>query len=90
MLILALRGRVSQQTLNQCWFNVGPASQTVDQHETNIGSIGPFEWLFSSSTFFFVKKVKVIQQKFDGEFFRLVSLTTGKNQTANRVRYNKT
>ena len=21
-----------QKTLNQCWFNIGPASETVDQH----------------------------------------------------------
>ena len=54
--------------------------------------LGPFEWLFSSSTFFRQKgqRSKVIHQKFDGEFFRLVSSTTEKNQTANRVRYNKT
>ena len=53
---------------------------------------GPFEWLFSSSTFFRQKgqRSKVIQQKFDGEFFRLVSSTTEKNQTANQVGYNKT
>ena len=25
-------------TLNQCWFNAGPASQTLDQHQNNIGS----------------------------------------------------
>ena len=55
-------------------------------------SIGPFEWLFSSATFFRQKgqRSKVIHQKFDGEFFCLVSSTTEKNQTANRVRYNKT
>ena len=49
-------------------------------------------WLFSSSTFFRQKghRSKVIQQKFDGEIFRLVSSTTEKNQTANRVGYNKT
>ena len=53
--------------------------------------IGPFEWLFLSSTFFRQKgqRSKVIHQKFDGEFFRLVSSTTETNQTANRVRYNK-
>ena len=50
-------------------------------------SLYPFEWLFSSSTFFRQKgqRSKVIQQKFDGEFFRLVTSTAGKNQTANRV-----
>ena len=36
------------------------------------------------------KRSKVIQQKIDGKFFRLVSSTTEKNQTANRVGYNKT
>ena len=43
-------------------------------------TIGPFEWLFSSSTFFRQKgqRSKVIQQKFDGNFFRLVSSTTEK------------
>ena len=55
-------------------------------------TLGPFEWLFSSSTFFLQRgqRSKDIQQKFDGEFFRLVSSTTEKNQTANRVRYYKT
>ena len=24
-------------TLNRCWFNAGPASQTMSQHKTNIG-----------------------------------------------------
>ena len=33
------RGTSSKpETLNQCWFNVGPASKTVGQHQTNIGS----------------------------------------------------
>ena len=40
--------------------------------------------------FFFAKRSEVIQRKFDGEFFRLVLSTTEKNQTANRVGYNKT
>ena len=53
-------------------------------------TIGPFKWLFSSSTFFLQKgqRSKVIQQKIEGEFFRLVSSTTKKNQTANGVGYN--
>ena len=56
------------------------------------GGNSPFEWLFSSSTFFRQKglRSKVIQQIFDGEFFSHVSSTTAKNQTANRVGYNKT
>ena len=36
------------------------------------------------------KRSKIIEQKFDGEFFRLVSSTREKNQTADRVGYNKT
>ena len=55
-------------------------------------TLGPFEWLFSSSTFFRQKgqMSKVIQQKIDGEFFRLALSTTEKNQAANQVGYNKT
>ena len=32
------RGRLhsKQETLHQCWFDVGPASKTIDQHQTNI------------------------------------------------------
>ena len=33
------------KTLNQCWFNVGPASQTVDEHYTNIDSTSCVRWV---------------------------------------------
>ena len=32
------------ETLNICCFNVGPASQTVGQHENNIGSMACVCW----------------------------------------------
>ena len=35
---LAKVGASKHETLVQCWFYVGPASQTLDQHETNIVS----------------------------------------------------
>ena len=38
---------------SQCWFNVGPASQRVDQHWTNIGSvcyIRPYIYMFQAIT----------------------------------------
>ena len=33
------------ETLNQYWFHVGPASQTVAQHETSIGSTFRVCWV---------------------------------------------
>ena len=29
---------IKHETLTQCWFNIGPASPTLRQHETSIGS----------------------------------------------------
>ena len=29
--------RPAQHTFIQCWFDVGPASQTLDRHQSNIG-----------------------------------------------------
>ena len=31
--------RCKHETLTRCWCDVGPASQTVDQHQSNIGSM---------------------------------------------------
>ena len=43
--------RCQHETLTQCWFYVGPASQTVAQHKANIGSIFcVFWWLQPLST----------------------------------------
>ena len=35
-------------TLSQCWFDVGPKSQTLGQHQTNIGSLYPSCWAILS------------------------------------------
>ena len=74
-----------QQTL--CEISSGKAFAELIRNQ-----LKSIEWLFSSLTFFRQKgqRSKVIQQKIDGEFSRLVSSTTEKNQTANRVGYNKT
>ena len=32
------------QCPNRCWFDVGPASQTLAQHETNIGLLYRAAW----------------------------------------------
>ena len=40
--------RILSDTLAQCWFNVGPASQTMVQHLTNIGSVYRADWVASS------------------------------------------
>ena len=45
-------------TLKQCWFNVGPASQTVGQHLTNIVSMRRVFWTEIKVGFFIIKKVK--------------------------------
>ena len=39
------------ETSSQCWFNVGPASQTVDQHKTKIGSMSHLCWSTDPNTF---------------------------------------
>ena len=72
---------ISRQTINEKKYRYIPVCAAGP-------TIGPFEWLFSSSTFFRQKsqRSEVIQQtKFDGVFFRLVSSTTRKNQTGNQV-----
>ena len=38
---LDLRACSNQRVFTQSWFIVGPASQTMAQHETNIGSMSP-------------------------------------------------
>ena len=43
----------NKETLNQCWFNVGPSSATLAQHWNSIGSVsracwplgGPLSWV---------------------------------------------
>ena len=34
----------THQTLDQCWFEVGPVSSTVDHHHTNIGPMYRVSW----------------------------------------------
>ena len=34
-----------RETLNQCWFNVGPSSTTLGQHQIKIGSASPVCWI---------------------------------------------
>ena len=42
------RPQANKRQLNHCWFDVGPTSQTVAQHQTNIGSTSPVCWVTAS------------------------------------------
>ena len=39
-----IRHPSKHDTLNHCWFDVGPASATLGQHQTNIGSTYRVHW----------------------------------------------
>ena len=45
-------GRLNSKhdTLNQCWFNVGPSATTLVQHKTSFGSMSRVSWDMSSPT----------------------------------------
>ena len=47
---------------SQCWCDVGPASQTVDQHQIHIGSTSPTSMRLLTTTCFFVFKLTIFQQ----------------------------
>ena len=44
-----------RETLNQYWFNVWPSSQTVAQHQTNIGSTSVFADLMIVTVLFVLR-----------------------------------